>query len=242
METSLRKILIAGLRQPQMDCTRLLFWIFDCWFCLFDYSFWLFDYRVKQGKFVVAVETWFLPSEPILSPGTNFWAFPIIKCKCQIFEYSEQTTVLIIKYSFPLFTWFVQCWPTSAVNIFSGAKKMMTSVRALLKYFVVPVTENPRFLRHYLRNEGRVRKFCYCLTFENPWDFTNWVQSEIIAPSLLKLFWIGVVSKLSDILVIEELTNYIAFFSFRTFRYIDERETETKAQNLPWRKEFAVIT
>ena len=125
---------------------------------------------------------------------------------------------------------------------FQWSKKMMTSVRALLKYFVVPVTENPRFLRHYLRNEGRVRKFCYCLKFENSWDFTNRVQSKIIAPSLLKLFWIGVVSKLSDILVIEELTNYVAFFSFRTFRYIDEMETETKAQNLPWRKEFAVIT
>ena len=63
-------------RPPTLDeSTRLLFWIFDYSFWLFDYSFWLFDYRVKKSKFVVAVETWFLPSEIIFVTWNKLLGF-----------------------------------------------------------------------------------------------------------------------------------------------------------------------
>ena len=41
----------------------------------------------------------FLPSETILRHKTNFQVLPVIKCTHKIFEYPEQTTAPIIKYS-----------------------------------------------------------------------------------------------------------------------------------------------
>ena len=61
--TATHSNLILLLPTSALDGSKWL--LFEYLIIWFDYFFLLFDYGVKWGKFVVAVETWFLPSETI---------------------------------------------------------------------------------------------------------------------------------------------------------------------------------